>query len=48
MKVKDTRTGSIRDVNDSYGARLIEQGRATLPRESAPAKEKAAKKAADA
>lgn len=47
MKVKDIRTGSIRDVNDSYGARLIEQGRATLHKESAPAKGKAARKAAD-
>lgn len=28
MKVKDIKTGKINEVNDAYGARLIEQGKA--------------------
>lgn len=30
MKVREVRTGKVLEVNDSYGARLIEQGKAVL------------------
>lgn len=43
MKVLDLKTGKAIDVNDSFGARLIEQGEACLM-----AEEKAAKAEAEA
>lgn len=53
MRVKDVFTGKILEVNDSYGARLIEQGRAVLPPKEpetapAPATKKGSKKAVTA
>jgi len=36
MKVQDIKTAVIHEVNDSYGARLIEQGKA-VPCPAAPA-----------
>lgn len=52
MKIKDIKTGDVRTVNDSYGARLIEQGRAVVaePEKKSAKKEKeaAAKPAGDA
>ena len=33
MKVRFTHNGSFAEVNDSYGARLIEQGKAVLAKE---------------
>lgn len=30
MKVREIRTGNVLEVNGSYGARLIEQGKAVL------------------
>ena len=47
MKITMTKTGETLEVNDSYGARLIEQGRAVLSREPKE-KEKPAKKTGDA
>lgn len=48
MKVKDLKTGSILTVDDSYGARLYEQGAAVPVAEekktAKPAKEKAPRK----
>lgn len=53
MKIKDIKTGEALTVNASYGARLIEQGRAVAaePEKKAVAKkekEAAAKPAGDA
>ena len=31
MKVKMIADGAVAEVNDSYGARLIEQGKAVIP-----------------
>lgn len=50
MRVKDVSTGETREVNASYGARLIEQGRAVLPGKepdasAAPAAKKGGRKA---
>lgn len=45
MKVKILKTGEILAVNDSYGARLIEQGKAIIDNTPAPKPVKAAKKA---
>ena len=40
MKVLDLRNGTLMEYNDSYGARLLEQGKAVLaPENEAPAKE---------
>lgn len=40
MKVKFVKTGEVAEFNDSYGARLIEQGRAVLaPAEKFPMNE---------
>lgn len=32
MKVQDIKTGKVMEVNEGYGARLIEQGKAILPK----------------
>lgn len=32
MKVQDLKTGKVMEVNEGYGARLIEQGTAVLPK----------------
>lgn len=53
MRVKEILTGKILDVNASYGARLIEQGRAVLAKKEpetapAPAAKKGSKKAVTA
>ena len=47
MKITMTKTGETLEVNDSYGARLIEQGRAVMSREPKE-QEKPAKKTGDA
>ena len=47
MKVKILKTGGIIDVNDTYGARLIEQGEAVLAKFQ-PAPKKAEETAAKA
>lgn len=39
MRVQDVKTKAIRDVNASFGARLIEQGKA-VPAPATEAKEK--------
>lgn len=36
MKVKLLNTGEIIEVNESYGARLIEQGKAVIDKTPAP------------
>ena len=46
MTVKMRKTGEIVTVNDSYGARLIEQGKAVAAK--APAKGKGEAKAGEA
>ena len=47
MTVKILATGKTEDVNDSYGARLVEQGRAVLePAKKKPAAETAKEKPA--
>lgn len=45
MKVKIVKTGEVKTVNDSYGLRLIEQGKAVSvsERQKKPAKKEAAK-----
>jgi len=49
MKVKILTTGKIENVNDSYGARLIEQGKAILTVETKEEpKVETAKKVAEA
>ena len=50
MRVMETATGKILEVNASYGARLCEQGKAVLPEKEtetvpAPAARKGSKKA---
>lgn len=40
MKVKDIKTGKINEVNDAYGARLIEQGKAVAEKQIAEEKPK--------
>lgn len=40
MKVKDIKTGKINEVNDAYGARLIEQGKAVAEKQDAEEKPK--------
>lgn len=40
MKVKDIKTGKINEVNDAYGARLIEQGKAVAEKQAAEEKPK--------
>lgn len=47
MIVKDKATGKEISVNDSYGTRLIEQGKATLVRQRKAAEVKCGKKKAD-
>lgn len=50
MKVLDMGTGKTVDVNDAYGARLIEQGKAVLPcahKEKPPEEPAKAKKPAN-
>ena len=44
MKIKILETGEIFDVNDSYGCRLIEQGKAVIEIKPAPKAVKAAPK----
>lgn len=53
MRVKEVLTGKILEVNASYGARLIEQGRAVLQKKAtealpSPAAKKNSKKGATA
>ncbi|MBR6570362.1 MAG: hypothetical protein IKK75_07910 [Clostridia bacterium] len=43
MKVKLIKTGEIREVNDSYGLRLLTQGQAVLAKNT-PADKKATEK----
>lgn len=47
MKVVILKTGKVLTVNASYGARLVEQGKAT-PSPAAPKRKKAENKAVDA
>lgn len=47
MKVVILKTGKAQTVSSSYGARLIEQGKA-VPSPAAPKRKKAESKAADA
>lgn len=44
MRIQDIKSGRAMDVSDSYGARLIEQGKAKL----LPTRKESAKKAAPA
>lgn len=50
MKIKDIKTGEVLTVNDSYGVRMIEQGKAVAaePERKAAPKKEAAKPAGDA
>lgn len=43
MKVYNLTTRKVEEYDDGYAARLIEQGKAILPKEKAEPKEKAAK-----
>ena len=36
MKVLELRSNTVIDVNDSYGARMIEQGKAVIPSKDEP------------
>lgn len=44
MKIKEIQTGRVMDVSDSYGARLIEQGKAVIAPAVANTEAKIAKK----
>lgn len=48
MKVKLIKTGEIREVNDSYGLRMLTQGQAVLAKNAAADKRVADKKVAKA
>ena len=48
MKVKLIKENTIIEVNDSYGLRLITQGKAVAAAKDAPAKAKAEKTKGDA
>ena len=49
MRIKIINTGEIREVNASYGLRLIEQGKAiTAPKPAKPARKETAEAAGDA
>ena len=49
MKVLELRSNTVIDVNDSYGARMIEQGKAVIPSKDEPqeAQEMPAEEAAE-
>lgn len=49
MRIKIINTGEMREVNASYGLRLIEQGKAkAAPKPAKPARKETAKAAGDA
>lgn len=48
MKVKLIKTGEVREVNDSYGLRMLTQGQAVLAKDTPADKKAADKKAAKA
>ena len=45
MKIREKKTGAIAEVNDSFGMRMIEQGRAVLLPEQAEKHKRSAKTA---